>query len=205
MQIRRTPFIAAGILWIAPLASAQFYNEARDKMYAALKNPDRTELEAVIKDKLQPSAEAYLGTLSQLKAFEDHLADERIAEVAAEVHTTQMTLITLAALSLVAGVLGAIVITRSVTRPLMEAVSAAQVIAGKDLSQRLDSARKDELARMLGGQATSKAKAHAAELLAEAARTDARAASEKKPRTLSRGPSSTRMTTLCPWAAAARA
>jgi len=125
------------------------YNEARDKMYAALKNPDRTELEAVIKDKLQPSAEAYLGTLSQLKAFEDHLADERIAEVAAEVHTTQMTLITLAALSLVAGVLGAIVITRSVTRPLMEAVSAAQVIAGKDLSQRLDSARKDELGDLL--------------------------------------------------------
>jgi DNA repair protein RecN (Recombination protein N) len=32
-------------------------------------------------------------------------------------------------------------------------------------------ARKDELARMLGGHATSKAKAHAAELLAEAART----------------------------------
>nr|MBA3820505.1 DNA repair protein RecN [Deltaproteobacteria bacterium] len=31
-------------------------------------------------------------------------------------------------------------------------------------------ARKDELARMLGGHATSKARAHAAELLAEAAR-----------------------------------
>ena len=42
-------------------------------------------------------------------------------------------------------------------------------------------ARKDELARMLGGQATSKAKAHAAELLAEAARTDARS-DAKKPR-----------------------
>jgi DNA repair protein RecN (Recombination protein N) len=37
-------------------------------------------------------------------------------------------------------------------------------------------ARKDELARMLGGHATSKAKAHAAELLAEAARTEAREA-----------------------------
>ena len=35
-------------------------------------------------------------------------------------------------------------------------------------------ARKDELARMLGGQATSKAKAHAAELLAEAARGEAK-------------------------------
>jgi DNA repair protein RecN (Recombination protein N) len=33
-------------------------------------------------------------------------------------------------------------------------------------------ARKDELARMLGGHATSKAKAHAAELLAEAARSE---------------------------------
>ena len=50
-------------------------------------------------------------------------------------------------------------------------------------------ARKDELARMLGGHATSKAKAHAAELLAEAARTDSRVARDqaakaeaKKPR-----------------------
>jgi len=34
-------------------------------------------------------------------------------------------------------------------------------------------ARKDELARMLGGHATSKAKAHAAELLADAARVAA--------------------------------
>jgi len=42
-------------------------------------------------------------------------------------------------------------------------------------------ARKDELARMLGGQASSKAKAHAAELLTEAARTDARG-DAKKPR-----------------------
>ena len=42
-------------------------------------------------------------------------------------------------------------------------------------------ARKDELARMLGGQATSKAKAHAAELLSEAARSDARS-DVKKPR-----------------------
>ena len=44
-------------------------------------------------------------------------------------------------------------------------------------------ARKDELARMLGGQATAKAKAHAAELLAEAARTEAQApAAAKKSR-----------------------
>ena len=43
-------------------------------------------------------------------------------------------------------------------------------------------ARKDELARMLGGQATTKAKAHAAELLAEAARTEARAEVPKKAR-----------------------
>jgi DNA repair protein RecN (Recombination protein N) len=46
-------------------------------------------------------------------------------------------------------------------------------------------ARKDELARMLGGHATARAKAHAAELLAEAARAEPRAearADAKKPR-----------------------
>ena len=36
-------------------------------------------------------------------------------------------------------------------------------------------ARKDELARMLGGHATARAKAHAAELLADARRSSARA------------------------------
>lgn len=41
-------------------------------------------------------------------------------------------------------------------------------------------ARKDELARMLGGQATSKARAHAAELLAEAARSDVRESREAR-------------------------
>jgi DNA repair ATPase RecN len=35
-------------------------------------------------------------------------------------------------------------------------------------------ARKDELARMLGGHATARAKAHAAELLADARRAAAR-------------------------------
>jgi DNA repair protein RecN (Recombination protein N) len=43
-------------------------------------------------------------------------------------------------------------------------------------------ARKDELARMLGGHATSKAKAHAAELLAEAARTLEQPRESKRPR-----------------------
>ncbi|MEO8846912.1 MAG: DNA repair protein RecN [Kofleriaceae bacterium] len=43
-------------------------------------------------------------------------------------------------------------------------------------------ARKDELARMLGGQATTKAKAHAAELLAEAARTEARTEARDVPK-----------------------
>ena len=41
-------------------------------------------------------------------------------------------------------------------------------------------ARKDELARMLGGHATSKAKAHAAELLAEAARTETSVVATKR-------------------------
>ncbi len=41
-------------------------------------------------------------------------------------------------------------------------------------------ARKDELARMLGGHATSKARAHAAELLAEAARTETTVVATKK-------------------------
>ncbi|MBX3159124.1 MAG: DNA repair protein RecN [Deltaproteobacteria bacterium] len=42
-------------------------------------------------------------------------------------------------------------------------------------------ARKDELARMLGGQATTKARAHAAELLAEAARPATGKASSARP------------------------
>ena len=53
------------------------------------------------------------------------------------------------------------------------------------MRQLTGTARKDELARMLGGHATARAKAHAAELLAEAARAEPRTdvrAEAKKPR-----------------------
>jgi methyl-accepting chemotaxis protein len=58
-------------------------------------------------------------------------------------------LVGLLGVALVLGAGMAWVITRSVTRPLQEAVNAARVIAANDLSQPLDSQRKDELGDLL--------------------------------------------------------
>lgn len=63
-------------------------------------------------------------------------------------------------------------------------VEKAEVAGRTETRVRLlmGNARKEELARMLGGQATSKAKAHAAELLTEAARTTVRGDGAKRAR-----------------------
>src|SRR5204862_77380 len=106
-------------------------------------------VETLLKDKLLPATAAYLAALGELKKYEEELSAQRADAVRSDIGTAKMLLIALAAVSLVLGIGGAIVITRSVTRPLNEAVDTARVIAGNDLSHTVTATRRDELGDLL--------------------------------------------------------
>ena len=125
------------------------YQVIRDQMNAFLKNADQPAAEALLKEKMLPASVAYLGSVSDLQKHERRLAAARSDEVRSALRLAKLLLIGLSAASLLLGACMALVITRSVTRPLQEAVAAAHVIANNDLSQSLDSPRRDELGELL--------------------------------------------------------
>jgi methyl-accepting chemotaxis protein len=125
------------------------YQTVRNQMHALLKQADQPAAEALLKDKVLPASVVYLNALADLQRHERKLAAARADEVHSSMQTAKVVLASLLAASLVLGAAMAWVITRSVTRPLQEAVSAATVIAANDLSRPLDSHRKDELGDLL--------------------------------------------------------
>jgi methyl-accepting chemotaxis protein len=134
------------------------YLEHRAKLQELFKAADQPAVEALMKEKLQPATANYLKAMDELSKYETQLADSRTAQARDDVQMAKMTMLVLVLASLAVGIGGAVVITRSVTHPIGEAVDVARVIAGNDLSHTVQSDRKDELGdllRALGQMQTS--------------------------------------------------
>ena len=125
------------------------YIAARNGVFNAIKQVDPIAAEAQLKDKMLPASEAYLGAMAKVQAFQDDLAQKDAKSLDNGIRSTSTALLVLLGASLAVGATMAFVTTRSVTAPLHQAVDTARVIAASDLSQPVDSGRKDELGDLL--------------------------------------------------------
>ncbi len=125
------------------------YVVLRTQLYEHVKVGDPFAAEALLKEKLLPAAIAYLGAMTELRNYERRAVDKQNADLSSGLAMAKTVLVALALVSLAVGGGMALLITRSVTGPVIEAVSAARVIANNDLSQRIDSTRRDELGDLL--------------------------------------------------------
>jgi methyl-accepting chemotaxis protein len=121
--------------------------DARTEVFAALKaGTSATEL---LNKKLMPASEAYLAAIDDFKSYQDEVSGQTTAAVAADVNNAKITLIVLAVAGLAIGLVTAYVMTRSVTLPLQNAVTATRTIASGDLSQNVKVDGKDEVSELL--------------------------------------------------------
>ena len=125
------------------------YLDIRKDLIAKLKNGDPLAAEAVLDGKMLPAAQAYLASQQQILDFQNSLAAENNQEVARSLSHAKLMLAALLVAGLLIGVLMAWSIARSVTAPVKAAVHAAEVIAGGDLTHRVDSDRRDEFGDLL--------------------------------------------------------
>ena len=90
--------------------------------------------------------------LARINAFID-LQETKNQQAAATAMATAngfaAWMLSLAALALVAGAVIAVLLTRSITRPLNRAVNAADALAAGDLTVRIESDSKDETGMLL--------------------------------------------------------
>ncbi len=125
------------------------YVELRKQMQEHVKAADPMAVEALLKEKLLPAADAYLAAMDELqKAERDGMLAEEEA-LRSKLGMAKGVLLALALASLGVGALMAFVITRSVVLPVHEAVRAATAIATNDLSHSVNSTRRDEMGDLL--------------------------------------------------------
>jgi methyl-accepting chemotaxis protein len=125
------------------------YVALRTQLHGHLQNADPFAAESLMKEKLLPAADTYLGAITKLAQHERAKAETEEASLRRTLSMSRVVLLVLAFASLCVGSGMAYVITRSVAQPLNEAVSTARVIASNDLSQPLESSRRDELGDLL--------------------------------------------------------
>ncbi|MFI4932171.1 MAG: methyl-accepting chemotaxis protein [Burkholderiales bacterium] len=124
------------------------YLELRARLTEQLKQGDKSAPDT-LKSLMLPDAEAYVDSMKALLQRQNDLAREHADKVAREIAQAEVLLLVLMATALVVGTCMAWAITRSVMRPLRQAVAAATRIAATDLSQALGSERGDELGELL--------------------------------------------------------
>ncbi len=109
------------------------------------------EATVVLERQLVPAAASYLAQIAALRAgIQDQAATQSRASNLA-IEESQGVLQLLAAMSLLAGVVGSVLMTRSVTRPLQLAGAAVAQIADGDLSADLHVNGHDEAADLIKG------------------------------------------------------
>ncbi|MBT9485951.1 MAG: MCP four helix bundle domain-containing protein, partial [Rubrivivax sp.] len=132
------------------------YLASLDRLLAAAKAGQADQARSLLLTETRGLQLAYIEKLDALTAFQDKLVDSASADIDSALATTKLVVVALVALGLVAGIGLAVAITRSIVRPLNEAVATANAIAGGDLTFSVQAEGRSETAVLLRALADMK-------------------------------------------------
>ncbi|MBI5268056.1 MAG: MCP four helix bundle domain-containing protein [Burkholderiales bacterium] len=121
----------------------------RDRIAGMKKDGQVDEALALLDSQFKPAAQAYLDGMKSLQQLQREDLDARSQAIDALNRASAGWLLGLSAVAILLGVVASWQITRSITRPLGEAVAAARRVADGDLTQRIVADRSDETGRLL--------------------------------------------------------
>lgn len=143
---------------ITPEGKAAFakINELKDKGRAAngkalelaLANK-KEEATKVLLEEGAPPVRAWRQALRDFAKLQNERSQLRYEEANAAANTAKLTMHLLGAISLLFGIGMAMWITRSITRPVNQAVQVAQTVAAGDLTSRIENNARDETGQLL--------------------------------------------------------
>jgi len=134
---------------LADIAAARkAYVEIRDRVFAQLKAGEAEAALQTLESKMRPSSEAYVATISRMADYEGERVRDETREVLEAARHTQMVMLVLSAICLAIGIAAALLITRSVVKPLRAAIQEAEEVGQGNLSREIRSVGSDETAQL---------------------------------------------------------
>jgi nitrate/nitrite-specific signal transduction histidine kinase len=110
---------------------------------------DPAAMQTFVDGTYKPAIGKYLAALDNFVRVQERQRDASIAASDAARSRTATVALAIVLLVFAIGVLLTLALVRSITRPLEEAVEVARAITNGDLTQQIDSARKDEFGQLL--------------------------------------------------------
>jgi methyl-accepting chemotaxis protein len=148
-ELTRTIESAQGKVLVARIhQDRQQYLQSRDAVFAKLKDADPQGAKQLLEAKMLPASSVYVASIDALAKFEQELVAGTTAKIEQNTRQTQRVLLAIVALCVLLGTCGAWVITRSIVRPLNEAVATADAIGQGDLHTTIRIEGRDETAAL---------------------------------------------------------
>ena len=130
-------------------ARAAFVNEGLLAVLAAVRNGDIESARLIYNNKLEPLSQTAIDLSEKLTQLQINVAAQEFKQARELELLVEMVMVAAAAFSLLLGIGIAIGITRSIVRPINEALKVAETVAGGDLTSQISVHGKDETADLL--------------------------------------------------------
>jgi len=125
------------------------YAAARKALLAAKMAGDNEGAQRIFESQMLPTSLAYVESISKLAAAQQKSAEKFVADATAAYDTARTTLIGLGILAIGLGVTFGIFITRSIVRPIQDAVAVADRVSSGDLSSQFTVTTRDETGQLM--------------------------------------------------------
>jgi methyl-accepting chemotaxis protein len=124
------------------------YIQARDLVMQTKREGKLEEAQAIFAKDFEPASKAYLAQLGAYLELQNKSIDAAGAHIQASAASGRNIVAVAALVALVLGAAVAWLLSRSITRPLGEALAQARAVSNGDLTQRLQSTGRDEVAEL---------------------------------------------------------
>ena len=134
------------------LSERKEYVSDLEKFLAMIQSKDRDGAIKLLNGPMVKSTQEYLAALRGLIDFQDALMKKAGKDADELADATERLILILGVIATLLTVVFAWLVTRSITRPVNEALGVTQRLAEGDLTVRIDDISKDEIGQMLGAQ-----------------------------------------------------
>ncbi len=125
------------------------YVSGQEQFMKLIASNQKDEAKALLLGGLRAQQLAYFDALDTLLEYQSDLMNTAGKEAEAAAHSARIMVFILAGLAVLLGGLAAWLITRSITRPINQAVKIAQTVASGDLTSQIEVTSKDETGQLL--------------------------------------------------------
>jgi methyl-accepting chemotaxis protein len=125
------------------------YGVATDRLVKLIEEGKTDEAKILLAGEIQTTQHAYFSELEKFKTYLIDLVEKANKDADANYVMARTVMMVLAAIAAVLGALIAVFATRSITRPLHEAVKVAETVASGDLSSKIEVYSTDETGQLM--------------------------------------------------------